>query len=198
MLIGIAIDQGLLSGVNAPIFSFFGDKQPVQYPDPRKEQITVEDFLTMSSLLECDDFNSFSRGHESLGVSDGGLGAVYTGPACEGLSSLGHQACRLAVWCKASAIARRASLRWEASWSGPRSCRCRSLPASISLHSAGHSAGRVAVQPHRHSDDWRRPGAAQPRPAEASAAAVQWWGLEWNAGYFPRVGSKLHAAWRAH
>ena len=64
MLIGIAIDQGLLSGVNAPIFSFFGDKQPVQYPDPRKEQITVEDFLTMSSLLECDDFNSFSRGHE--------------------------------------------------------------------------------------------------------------------------------------
>ena len=64
MLIGIAIDQGLLSGVNAPIFSFFADKQPVQYPDPRKEQITVEDFLTMSSLLECDDFNSFSRGHE--------------------------------------------------------------------------------------------------------------------------------------
>jgi CubicO group peptidase (beta-lactamase class C family) len=64
MLIGIAIDQGLLSGVDTPILSFFADKQAVQYPDPRKEQITVEDFLTMSSLLECDDFNSFSRGHE--------------------------------------------------------------------------------------------------------------------------------------
>ncbi|HEY7357817.1 MAG TPA: serine hydrolase [Ktedonobacterales bacterium] len=64
MLIGIAIDQGLLSGVDAPVFAFFPDKQPVQYPDPRKGQITLEDFLTMSSLLECDDFHSFSRGHE--------------------------------------------------------------------------------------------------------------------------------------
>jgi CubicO group peptidase (beta-lactamase class C family) len=64
MLIGIAIDQGLLPGVQAPILPFFPDKQPVQYPDPRKAQITVEDLLTMSSLLECDDQNTFSRGHE--------------------------------------------------------------------------------------------------------------------------------------
>jgi CubicO group peptidase (beta-lactamase class C family) len=64
MLIGIAIDRGALAGVDAPIVPFFPEKQPLRYPDPRKERITVEDFLTMSSLLECDDFNSFSRGHE--------------------------------------------------------------------------------------------------------------------------------------
>jgi CubicO group peptidase (beta-lactamase class C family) len=64
MLVGIAIDQGLLASVDAPILSFFQDKQPVQHPDPRKEQITLEDLLTMSSLLECDDWNSFSRGNE--------------------------------------------------------------------------------------------------------------------------------------
>src|SRR5438067_270760 len=64
MLIGIAIDQGFLAGVQAPVLPFFPDKQPVQHPDPRKAAITVEDFLTMSSLLECDDFNTFSRGHE--------------------------------------------------------------------------------------------------------------------------------------
>jgi CubicO group peptidase (beta-lactamase class C family) len=64
MLIGIAIDQGLLTGVNVPILTFFPDKQPTQYPDPRKAQITIEDFLTMSSLLECDDWNQFSRGNE--------------------------------------------------------------------------------------------------------------------------------------
>jgi CubicO group peptidase (beta-lactamase class C family) len=64
MLVGIAIDQGLLSGVNARILDFFPEKQPLQNPDPRKAQITVEDFLTMSSLLECDDENTYSRGNE--------------------------------------------------------------------------------------------------------------------------------------
>ena len=64
MLVGIAIDRGLLSGVDARILPFFPDRQPLQNPDPRKEKITVEDFLTMSSLLECDDWNDVSRGNE--------------------------------------------------------------------------------------------------------------------------------------
>jgi CubicO group peptidase (beta-lactamase class C family) len=64
ILIGIAIDRGSLSGVDARVLDFFPDKQPLLNPDPRKAQITVEDFLTMSSLLECDDENSFSRGNE--------------------------------------------------------------------------------------------------------------------------------------
>jgi CubicO group peptidase (beta-lactamase class C family) len=64
MLVGIAIDRGLLSGVDARVLDFFHDKEPLLNSDPRKAQITVEDFLTMSSLLECDDENSFSRGNE--------------------------------------------------------------------------------------------------------------------------------------
>jgi len=64
MLVGIAIDQKSLAGVNTPILPFFRDKQPLQNPDARKEKITAEDFLTMSSLLECDDWNDFSRGNE--------------------------------------------------------------------------------------------------------------------------------------
>jgi CubicO group peptidase (beta-lactamase class C family) len=64
MLIGIAIDRKLLSGVNAQILDFFPDRLPLRNPDARKGRITVEDFLTMSSLLECDDENQFSRGNE--------------------------------------------------------------------------------------------------------------------------------------
>lgn len=64
MLVGIAIDQGKLAGVNVPVFAFFPEKRPVRHPDPRKEKITVEDLLTMSSLLECDDQNQYSRGNE--------------------------------------------------------------------------------------------------------------------------------------
>lgn len=64
MLVGIAIDRGLVAGVDARVMDFFPDKLPVQNPDPRKQAMTVEDLLTMSSLLECDDENEFSRGNE--------------------------------------------------------------------------------------------------------------------------------------
>jgi CubicO group peptidase (beta-lactamase class C family) len=64
MLVGIAIDRKLLSGVDAKVLPFFKDREPLQNPDPRKQNIIVEDFLTMSSLLECDDWNEFWRGNE--------------------------------------------------------------------------------------------------------------------------------------
>jgi CubicO group peptidase (beta-lactamase class C family) len=64
MLVGIAVERKLLAGVGVPVLSFLADKKPLQNPDPRKEKITVEDFLTMSSILECDDSNQFSRGNE--------------------------------------------------------------------------------------------------------------------------------------
>jgi len=63
MLVGAAVDRRLLR-VDSPVLPFFGDRLPLVNPDPRKSLITVEDFLTMSSLLECDDENSFSRGNE--------------------------------------------------------------------------------------------------------------------------------------
>ncbi len=63
MLVGIAIDRGLLR-LDSRVFPFFAEKQPIQNPDPRKDAITVEDLLTMSSILECDDWTDFSRGNE--------------------------------------------------------------------------------------------------------------------------------------
>jgi CubicO group peptidase (beta-lactamase class C family) len=63
MLVGAAVDRGNLRP-ESPVLPFFKDRLPLANPDPRKERITVEDFLTMSSLLECDDENEFSRGNE--------------------------------------------------------------------------------------------------------------------------------------
>jgi CubicO group peptidase (beta-lactamase class C family) len=64
MLFGEAIDRRLIPDVNARVLDYLKDKLPLKNPDPRKSKITIEDFLTMSSLLECDDENSFSRGNE--------------------------------------------------------------------------------------------------------------------------------------
>jgi CubicO group peptidase (beta-lactamase class C family) len=63
MLVGAAVDRGLLSP-GAHVLDYFQDRAPLQNPDRRKAAITVEDFLTMSSLLECDDENPVSRGNE--------------------------------------------------------------------------------------------------------------------------------------
>jgi CubicO group peptidase (beta-lactamase class C family) len=64
MLVGIALDRALLPGVDARVTPFFKDKQPLANRDLRKDRITVEDLLTMSSLLECNDESEFSRGNE--------------------------------------------------------------------------------------------------------------------------------------
>jgi CubicO group peptidase (beta-lactamase class C family) len=65
ILIGIAIKDKKLSGVDARVLAWLPERaQRMQNPDPRKDRITVEDFLTMSSPLECDDWNDASRGNE--------------------------------------------------------------------------------------------------------------------------------------
>jgi CubicO group peptidase (beta-lactamase class C family) len=65
ILMGIAIDQHKLSGVDAKVLALLPERaRRIQNPDPRKAEITVEDFLTMSSPLECDDWNDASRGNE--------------------------------------------------------------------------------------------------------------------------------------
>jgi CubicO group peptidase (beta-lactamase class C family) len=65
VLIGIAIDEHKLSGVDAKVLALLPESaRRIQNPDPRKSAITVEDFLTMSSPLECDDWNDASRGNE--------------------------------------------------------------------------------------------------------------------------------------
>jgi CubicO group peptidase (beta-lactamase class C family) len=65
ILVGIAIEEHKLGGVNARVLDLLPEHaKKMQNLDPRKSAITIEDFLTMSSPLECDDWNDASRGNE--------------------------------------------------------------------------------------------------------------------------------------
>jgi len=65
ILIGMALQEKKLSGLDAKVLALLPERdQHIQNPDPRKEKITIEDLLTMSSPLECDDWNDASRGNE--------------------------------------------------------------------------------------------------------------------------------------
>lgn len=62
-VVGAAIGQRLLAGVDAEIGALLGARESL-YPDPRKAKTTVRELMTMSSCLECDDWNPYSAGNE--------------------------------------------------------------------------------------------------------------------------------------
>jgi CubicO group peptidase (beta-lactamase class C family) len=64
-LVGIAIDRGAITGADEhvlPLMSYAS----YDHPDPRKAAITLGDFLSMSSGLDCDDYSSTSPGRETV------------------------------------------------------------------------------------------------------------------------------------
>ncbi len=62
-LIGNLILKGKLPS-ERELAAPYSKPEVVSNPDPRKDAITIEDLLTMSSVLECDDWNNWSRGNE--------------------------------------------------------------------------------------------------------------------------------------
>lgn len=64
ILAGLAIADGKLKSVTEPLLAHSPKHRHVARAEPRKSRITFEDVLTMSSALECDDWNEWSRGNE--------------------------------------------------------------------------------------------------------------------------------------
>jgi CubicO group peptidase (beta-lactamase class C family) len=62
MLTGIAIDRGLVPGVEASVVDLLG----AEADDPRKRAITIRAVLSMSSCLDCNDWDDASPGNEEL------------------------------------------------------------------------------------------------------------------------------------
>lgn len=63
LAVGIAVDEGHLA-LDQRVFDLFEDMEPIQHDTPLKRQITIEDFLTMSSALDCNDNDMDSPGNE--------------------------------------------------------------------------------------------------------------------------------------
>jgi CubicO group peptidase (beta-lactamase class C family) len=60
LLVGIAIEQGYLDGVQQPIGAFFPDYF-ARKPDPAKAAITIQDLLTMRAGLESTSIYNYGR-----------------------------------------------------------------------------------------------------------------------------------------
>ncbi|MCE4536270.1 beta-lactamase family protein [Pelomonas sp. P7] len=63
MLVAAAVQDGMLRR-DTPVFAAFDDLAPLAHDGPAKRGITVEDLLTMSSALDCDDNQDASPGNE--------------------------------------------------------------------------------------------------------------------------------------
>jgi CubicO group peptidase (beta-lactamase class C family) len=63
-LAGIAIDHGAIKGADQPVLPLMSYAS-YDHPDSRKVTITLGDFLSMSSGLDCNDHSSMSPGRET-------------------------------------------------------------------------------------------------------------------------------------
>ncbi len=64
LLMGIAIDQGFIKNFNDSIFKYLKSHQVKKNNHPSKQNITIKHLLTMSSGLDCDDWDDKSKGQE--------------------------------------------------------------------------------------------------------------------------------------
>ena len=64
LAIGAAIESGAISSQRASAFHYLDDLRPFQNDNTDKEAITIEDLLTMSSALDCNDDDDKSPGNE--------------------------------------------------------------------------------------------------------------------------------------
>lgn len=64
VLMGIAIDKGFIDTIDDPISKYLKKPTPNKNTDNKKQQITIRHLLTMSSGLDCNDWDKKSKGQE--------------------------------------------------------------------------------------------------------------------------------------
>lgn len=64
ILLGIAIDKGIIDDINDPISKYLENYVPKKNPDERKKEITIRHLITMSAGWDCNDWDKKSKGQE--------------------------------------------------------------------------------------------------------------------------------------
>jgi CubicO group peptidase (beta-lactamase class C family) len=64
LLMGIALDKGFIDSIDDPFIKYINQPAPRKNQDSRKEQITIRHLLTMSTGLDCNDWDRKSKGQE--------------------------------------------------------------------------------------------------------------------------------------
>ncbi|MBK6263830.1 serine hydrolase [Marivirga sp. S37H4] len=64
LLMGIAIDKGFIDNIDDPVIKYVKHPIAKKNPDKRKDKITIRHLLTMSSGLDCNDWDKKSKGQE--------------------------------------------------------------------------------------------------------------------------------------
>lgn len=64
LAIGIALDEGVFPSIDAPVFRWLAADAPYKNDGALKQAITLADFLTMSSALNCNDWDMENPGNE--------------------------------------------------------------------------------------------------------------------------------------
>lgn len=64
ILVGIAIDKGFIKSLDDPISNYLKPLEPQKNLDKQKDEITIRHLLTMSSGLDCNDWDQKSMGQE--------------------------------------------------------------------------------------------------------------------------------------
>jgi CubicO group peptidase (beta-lactamase class C family) len=67
LLLGIAIDKGLIKNVDQPVYTFFPEDTSFA-ADPRKRLMTIKDLLEMRSGFDCDEWTDDGKDCESAMV----------------------------------------------------------------------------------------------------------------------------------
>jgi CubicO group peptidase (beta-lactamase class C family) len=106
ILVGIAIERGLIPGVKQPIATYF--PEVAKDPDPRKRAITIEDLLTMRSGLESTSGEQYGPWVRSGNwvryvlrrpiVSDPGTGMQYSTGSSHLLSAILTRVTKTSTW----------------------------------------------------------------------------------------------------